>query len=451
MIVLPQKKYGVVLSVTKSTVLFFLISTLCLSLLFVPLLKAKADIVTVFPGLYSVTGSPVDGLEDHVQYEVTWNNFSNAVPVDAEIHHTLLKFSWSFTEGTIETIPETQTEVPSDNNLAPIETEIETEDTNVEGTVPVVEENAQPSIIEEPAVPEIIEPDVAPETSTESPETQVEPVALSLGLYPLAFTSFEEERLPEPEVTEVLEEIIDEVVTPPTLETIDIPTEVLHDNTVFEVLYSLNGESWENLGFGNFITPGELTFLLQQFSPEEMVNLQIMIRYTRSPEDNRKVYFDNVRLEFDYQGLTAEEMLQQESTGPVDTTPNFNISSVRADVESGNIRAVILEKGGMLELWYAVINPGASNATWSRLANDGSLDVNSPLGISGETIFWLDKNQQTLFGYDIKRKSLSGTSFVSDEERDSFLQFKKSNSVIWNASFDASSNSFEFSRDTTIQ
>ncbi|MBP6924059.1 MAG: hypothetical protein KBC62_00040 [Candidatus Pacebacteria bacterium] len=446
---LPQDKYGGFLAVTRGTLLFLIVGTLLFSLLLIPFFKARADIVTVFPAMHSVTGSPVEGLENSVQYELIWNNFSNAVPVDVEIHHTLLKLSWSFSEEPLQVNPETVTEVLQSETL-PENTQENLEQDYHEIPTP------EPVVEETPIVPEVIDT-----TETTAPaEIQPEPEenvieAVSMGeIYPLAVASVDEVLPQEPIAVEALSETMEEDIVESQLpeELVEGVSEVvLQDGSLFEVLYSLDGQQWENLGFGNFITPGELTFLLQQFSPEEMVSLQIMIRYTRSPEDARKIYFDNVRLEFDYKGLTEEEILQQEGSGPVDQVPNFSISSVKADVETGNIRAVLLEKGGMLELWYGVINPGATDATWSRLVNDGSIDVDSPIGISGETIFWLDKNQQTLFGFDVKRKSLSGTSFVSDEERDSFLQFQKSNSVMWNARFDASTNSFEFTKDSKSQ
>ncbi len=464
-----KKNHGVVLFVIQSSLFILIVATGLIGVFMTSVFRVKADVVTVFPAIHSVIGSKSEDEQSSVQYELVWNNFSIVVPNEASIHNTFLKFSWSFLDEMNEVLPEVMIDDGKDVATSsediledveqgfPPELEIPLDEFGeISSSSSAVEELLTP---ENPDVDEVqMVPESLPEPVHETEENlDVPAVPISYGVYLLALEQIEIDV--ESVATEIYTEVVDDIANQIVAEEVITETssssnpdtttssvDAAHDITVFEVLYSVDGVQWQNIGFGNFDTPGELTFPLQQFSPDDMSYLQIMVRYTRTTDDTRKIYFDGVRLEFDYESLAGEEV-----PGLVDQEPNFTISSTKVDIESGNIRAVLLEKGGMVELWYALTNPATGQVLWNRLANDGSVDAASPLGIHGETIFWLDKNQQTIFGFDIKQKSLSGTSFVSDDDRDSLLQFKTENSELWNARFNSTNNSFEFFKQSKTQ
>ncbi|MBI2096787.1 MAG: hypothetical protein HYT40_01355 [Candidatus Sungbacteria bacterium] len=95
--------------------------------------------------------------------------------------------------------------------------------------------------------------------------------------------------------------------------------------------------------------------------------------------------------------------------------PDLRDGRIKHDVQSDGVRAVIVEVGGMQELWYTPPNTSATEETaWNKLAGDSLIDNESTLGMFGRTIFWFDKNKQTLYGFSVDEESLFGKSLEGD-------------------------------------
>ncbi|MDP2930374.1 MAG: hypothetical protein Q8N56_02075, partial [bacterium] len=121
------------------------------------------------------------------------------------------------------------------------------------------------------------------------------------------------------------------------------------------------------------------------------------------------------------------------------------ISAIKQDVQAEGIRAVIIEKGGMLELWYGVLTDDPNTVNWTFFTGDSSIDYNSPLGLKSHTIFWLDKNKQTIFGYFIDEQSIFGKSMTDEsDEEEPYLEFQNGSEGLWRAVFDPINNKFNY-------
>ncbi len=434
-------------------ILLYCVALTCCVVIFISLaLRAQANIVaTVLPSMYSANGSVLENNDSEntsqIQYEYVWDNFNIGINEGESVHNALLKFSWSFIEPTDEIpfptndenqiiTPEATSSINSENTL---ENSLEIPEI-ITPLIIEIEENVDNSLPQEVETP-------AQDTQEEDiPETEFQDVSLYNKKYLLVLGQFEENFS---STTEENSNVIESVGTgaqeqvdtsePPTSET------VIQNITTFEILYSLDGQQWEKLNGDEFNMPGEVTLKLPQFSSKDIQNLKIMIRYVKSQNDSTKIFFDNVHLVIDFDNFVEEEPV------PVEQEPNFDISAINADTQSGNIRAVIIEKGGMLELWYSITDTMTQKVSWNKLLNDASLDESSPLEIKGRTIFWLDKNKQTLFGFDIDTQSIFGDAIDAQEQSSSLLPFEDEHAKQWAASFDADNNVLEFSKRTPIQ
>ncbi len=491
---------------------FFVLLTLFLILLFTySTLSARADIATILPEMYSVSGEPLPNTEDSVQYtqyEYVWNNFQNDIVGGTTIQNVILRFSWSFLEndivltsqeGSISTIESdapntvdetstsieneplddfyTQETIPEGNSgVTPVDTSettpeeesaLENIDTTPEDTLPMegdVQTNTDTSSelqvfhkssgkflfaiaqVDELIISTFIEPSndiVTPSGETEPLGSDDEVVSGDEVITIDDVVSGDEVIIVDEVVSGEEVIIVDEVVSGEESTTPEVDNSIqqqVFDISVFQILFSLDGQSWELLGKEDFDTPGEVAYALPQISIESIHNLRIMVRYIQPTDDARKVYFDNVHIDIDVEPLLESPRVYS------DNEPNFDISSVKADVESDTVRAVLLEKGGMLELWYSITNTKTREITWTKLLNDGSIDGDSPIAIKGKTIFWLDKNQQTLFGFTIDEQSIFGEPLNEPDGTYSSLTFEDENSRQWDATLDPDAESFEFSK-----
>lgn len=452
---IAHKDNRVIFVNAKRVLLYVVVLTCCISVLIGVAIHAQANIVaTVLPSMYSVSGSTIADNEmegsSHIQYEYVWENFNVGMNEGENINSILLKFSWSFVEPLDEIAPTTSDadQSTTSENTSSTDSTITSENDFSSTT------RATPLIIEKDtgsSLPQEIENPVLNTPNESNDDNEFQDVSLNKVKLPLVFGQFEEnyasttaENLSDTVSSTALEQEPADSPQPLTQEM------VIQKITLFEVLYSLDGQEWKKLNESNFSTANEIEFSLPQFSSEEIQNLKIMIRYVKNQNEDRKIYFDNVHLIVDYESTITDDLFGEKHT-LVDQEPNFAISAIVDDVQSGNVRAVIIEKGGMLELWYSMTDSVTQKVTWNKLLNDASLDKSSPLEIKGKTIFWLDKNKQTLFGFDIDNQSIFGDSIDSLEQTPSTLQFEDENAKRWNASFDFDNNSLEFSRLTSVQ
>ncbi len=212
-----------------------------------------------------------------------------------------------------------------------------------------------------------------------------------------------------------------------------------------EMQYSLDGDSWTTLGAVNLLTSQELSIDFRVATLESIPSLRIRVVYF-APLEAEVVHFAHPQLEFLYTPGVVEAVIP----GPSDMEPNFSVSSVKVDIEQDGVRAVLLERGGIVELWSEVHSADVDTARWSRLSGGSTIDGDAPLAVYGRTIFWIDQRAQTLFAYDVDRGSLMGSplAFVDGVGSASLLfgSVKKP----WVVEYSLVTNTFEFNRISDV-
>jgi hypothetical protein len=398
------------------------------------------------------------------QYEVRWNTFTSEIPSETDVTAIALRFS--ITSNTENQTP--ITEVSEASSTQPVNTEslIVTDETTQNSTEKNTEEASvefseslppESTTVTESSVttPESAQnlDEVTAEESQQTPQEEVPPVVESSFDKPLTtqiqseepsapiqVASFEDETpFQEVYMSEVLP--LDVVINESSAST----TEELEPTTLFEVLYSLDGITWLSVGEGDLRTTQEMTFTLSEIALNDIPNLEIAVLYTTDEATQKNLVFSQMRLEVEC--VIPEDVVVPTEDYLIDLEPNFEVSAIHADTQSENIRAVLIERGGMLELWYGTIDILSKEISWRQLASDGSIGATTPLQIHERTIFWLDKNQQTLFGFSIDEQSLFGDSLVGDEGNTLALQFSSKSSELWNVFYNPVSNAFEFKRE----
>ncbi len=448
----------------------------------------------------------------YVERERRWSNFQGSVPEAVEVSTIVLRLAWavgplsleeppvSIDEGAqVPAIPLESTnpdpevlgeDVSSTTEEESITTSAESSNLEVEDATsgePAPEVVPVRATIETETVPEgDIEPEPsAPATDTFEQVSQTEMFLLANALIeeeseqlpapvadqeeeqvetlppPVEVASEEElEQFPEVDVTddviveeaEVIEDVLEDSVVTPVTST-ELTTENISGSSttmsadMLTVMYTIDGETWIPLGEVNYRTEKNAVFVFSNMSVEEIPLVQVSIRYTIAEEDQMKIYFDSVRLEVEYLAPLMVIPFVDEVVN--DQEPNFKISSIKADVQSENIRAVILEKGGMNEFWYSVTERGTGMIAWQRIQAGGSVDATAPLAIKERTIFWIDTNQQTLFGFSVDEQSIFAVPFENPEEKIFLLPFQNDDAEKWQATFDPIDNAFKFERIRT--
>ncbi len=177
------------------------------------------------------------------------------------------------------------------------------------------------------------------------------------------------------------------------------------------IQYSYDGDTWIELGTVNLLVATEATLLLTLQSVDAIDTLQVRVVYL-APQDVPPILFGNAQLKIAYELGVIEPI----PLGPSDQEPNFMVSSIKADVTRGRVRAVLLERGGVFEMWGALIDRGDETATWTKFASGNAINESMPIDVKDGIVFWFDKNGQTLFAYDMHSESLTGATSPSDEE-----------------------------------
>lgn len=448
------------------------------------------------------------GTTTRIQYEHTWTDFKGVVPEGAEVNSIFLHLTWSKVERTGEEEIQVQQEevISSDTATTSPDTEMQsdTPDTNNQsggggggenaGTVePVTETNPPEQMVSE-TVEEIVGEGVPKPENSEVPSTETEPAPTPtpvpenepeapkeekveeptspseenappsptsgfeevslLKLFPLAQAEVEELITTDIAVSEDItvsmsaQETDSEAVltaepapTSTDLASTEIVTEV-PETHFFEILYSLDGTTWQTLKQVGFEEEKDLFVDLTPIGYKALSNLRISIRYSIPSDYREKIVIDSLRLELGY-----GEPLIVDVGGDIaydERTPNFPMSAIISDVESENIRAVVLGRGGVFEFWYSVTDPRSGEVVWDKIQGGGPIDELAPIAITERTIFWLDRNQQTLYGFGVDEKSFFGVSFTDPEHKVFILPFQNEKGEKWEAVFTAEQNSFEF-------
>jgi hypothetical protein len=468
---------------------------LCASVLYV--FTAQADMALFFSDTYVERGvelpNDIGGVR-HIQYEHTWTDFKGVVPEGTEVNSIFLHLTWSKVIRTVNeqvtvpvagisrdelsatsTVREDQSGGSSSNGAESVESgtetnppaslESESETPSLSEPIPEVEDvTTKPEVTEdvqtiEPEVPVDIEEVEAPQKESVSPpEESTSPSTDTSGFEQVSLSEFFpfvladlEETVAEDVTTSLSAQEIDAdailipppASTPTDVTTVDTATEV-PPTYFFEILYSVHGGEWQLLKHVGFDEEHELWVDLSGVGYDALATLRIQIRYVIPNDYGEKIVFDSLRLELGY-GEPLIEVLQ-ESVGYDDRTPNFEVGAVIADVQSENIRALILGRGGLFEFWYSVTHPDSGEIVWNKILGGGPIDERAPIAITERTIFWLDQNQQTLYGFNVDIGSLFGVSFEDPENKVFVLPFEDEYGKKWEAMFNTEENVLEFTK-----
>lgn len=448
-------------------------------------LRVEADVALFHSDTYLEQGFEMmdeSGTEKYIQYEHFWSDFKGIVPEEAMVNNIALHLTWSpvtrsVSDGVVEDsrmeeVPvvihdEVTSELPTPEEQAggsvsdallvepvvdiPEET-IGTEEveSSPEEVIPVIID-AEEEITEEPA------PNSSSGEEGNSSETMgfeevswnhlyslvtaqlEESVATDTGAIPEESVAIDTAVIPEENDSEVM--IAESISTTSGFVSEDILIEK-QDEKFFEVRYTTDGVTWHVLGNVGFDDAQDTVFDLSHIGLEAIPSLRVAIRYAVREGETTKIIFDSMRLEVGYGAPVIEEIASP--VGQNDREPNFEVSAIKTDVQSENIRAVVLERGGVFEFWYSVTDSQSGAVSWNKILGGGAVDENAPIGIKKRTIFWLDRNQQTLFGFSVDNQSLFGVPFQNPEEKVFQLPFQDDNSASWESTFDSELNTLEF-------
>jgi hypothetical protein len=251
------------------------------------------------------------------------------------------------------------------------------------------------------------------------------------------------------EATDKIETIVNTEITDNEIkiETTSEEKSIEEEKQFVNIWYSLDGETWWQLDkiskdyLSNALNGGYFEYDLPLIkSNEDIQKLQIKFEGVSKTDNNFIFYLDSVWLEEKYEKTKEPEVLREEIVENIPNnalSPDFENSQIKKDVQEENLRAVIFERAGFLELWYYVTNtdpniPSELTTGWTLLKSNGSIDYNSPLAIKDGNIFWLDSCKQTIFGFSVEMKSLFGSP-VNQAGEESFLEFKDRNNGQWKA------------------
>jgi len=238
------------------------------------------------------------------------------------------------------------------------------------------------------------------------------------------------------------------------------PEEIIEQEgkNLINVWYSLDGEAWWKLGSisespaSNASNGGYFEYsLLFVKSWDDVKKIKIKFEGLGEEENENKVYLDSAWLKVVYQEKgeeeeeekdeEAEEEEEKEEVINLALSPNFEYGQIRQDVEEDGIRVIIIENGGMSELWYYASSSDPDSNGWTFFFGNSSLDDFSPLGIKDKTFFWLDSCRQGIYGFSIPEQSLFGNPISPDGKF--YLEFQGKNQEKWQATL-SEENEFKF-------
>jgi hypothetical protein len=446
---------------------FLLLLSVAVCAMFV--LKAEADVAIFRSDTYREQGTEVvdeDGRKKRIQYENIWTDFSGTIPEGTTPTSITLHLSWSLldrsepevappptpevTSGQVENTVTNPSEyiresILDDAAIESIDNPIETQEPTPAQSVVVPEIDTDTDVPLSPVEKQDTEEQElnVPTHDTQQPSDTEGFEQVSLyETFPLMYAQLEERGTTSvsSDASQVVES--ETIITDPVASSTELVSSLNTDHTSFKVEYSVDGNTWNTVGHVQFSDAHDVQFDLSYLGIESLPSLQIAVRYTVSEDDPIKIIFDSMYVEVAYEDMLTEEVVVP--VGPNDNEPNFEVSSIKKDITSENIRAVVLERGGMLEFWYAITDNHSGEVAWNRLNAGGVVDANAPIGIKKRTIFWFDQNQETLFGYTVDTKSLFGVPFENPENKTFLLPFTDDADTAWEASFDSVSNELEF-------
>lgn len=211
---------------------------------------------------------------------------------------------------------------------------------------------------------------------------------------------------------------------------------------MLEIRYSLDGEVWRPLGNIDYRSQSSVDLHFISLTLEDVPLLRVSARYVVSEADTATLSFDTVRLDVAYDVMI--EALPDIETIISDQEPNFSISVIQNDITKEGIRAVVLERGGMTEFWYMIPDSRTEVPVWYRLAGDGSIQSDAPIGIKKRHIFWFDRNQEMLFGYAVDTQSRFGFALDTESSESFIFPFATDKRDIWRVIYDATSQTLRF-------
>ena len=445
--------------------------------------------------------------------QVFCGGFAGEIPEAAKHQKVTLNFSWYIGDVDDQEIKqeeqdkEPQMEVISDTQTTPSE----------------VFEEVPLEVVPEPEV----QSEVIPESEVQPEEAPVyesvsEPTAFNFYNHFFSVAHAQEEaeevapvaeEIVTPEVEEVpLPESKPVIITEPKIpeeESVSSESEAvavfqefvveanLSEGAYFEVLYTLNGQDWNTLGFISRIANDvQIEMPIDLFATvEDLEKVQIALHTVERFDSVPKIYLDSLWLEVTYDDVDGGE-LAPPGTRPGDviysetayqdlkavvvlrnvelmtlsnvlseatvssstlieqngsSTPSQSLSttstasstdpqsqSLTQFVSTSTLASIINSTDVLVELWlYA-----STSDSWSRIADDSIISRNPQVKFESGSVFWVDRNNASVWRYNPKSGGYDALSLSTGET--SRLQFRDEAGELKELEFSASTSTVMF-------
>lgn len=384
-------------------------------------------------------------------------------------------------EPQMEVISDTPNDSPEVLDESSIETVPEPEVIPEEPVVETVEEAPPEEIINEPTALNIFNRFFAIAHAQEEVPQSVEVEEIisvpELEIVPeSAPTPAESVPVPEPVITEA--SVISETnVSPAEVSEAVVIESNASEGAYFEVLYTLNGQDWHTLGFISRIANDvQIDMPIDLFATVEDLNkVQIALHTVERFDSVPKIYLDALWLEVTYDDISggelappgsrpgdvifSETIYQDEkavvvlrnvelmtlsnvlsaattssstqletgtstqiersiATSSSSSSTTTKSQSLTQFVGTSTLASIINSTGVLVELWlYA-----STTDSWSRIADDSIISRNPQVRFEAGSIFWVDKNNTSVWRYNPKSAGYDALSL--SEGQISTLQFR---------------------------
>lgn len=224
-------------------------------------------------------------------------------------------------------------------------------------------------------------------------------------------TSSSEEMSTTSDVGVTNDELINEVV-------VSAPAPVMPSDALLELSYTLDGQSWQSLGWVAESNWRNVSFEVPLGGIDDWSNLdwlQVRIDRVVTLNDNQPIfYLDGMALEVQYDALAEDEVIDSD----IDQ-PNLKKDKVlKQKVEAGRmVINVVREETKDQELWYKKINKNRATGTveyWQKIEISGESGYPQLLDLRSGIIFWVSHrvDRKMLVAYNLETSNSNSNDVI---------------------------------------
>lgn len=442
--------------------------------------------------------------------QVFCGGFSGEIPDAAKHQKVTVNFSWYIGD------KDKQEKIKKENE-APV---MEVISDSVAPATEVVADPAPETVVE----PELPEVEVSPEPAIDSPveETQTEPTAFNFysNFFSVAHAQEEvpaeaviskdivvESEVEVPKTDTPVEEEVVQADAEPVVEVTQteglesVVESISSEGAYFEVLYTLNGQDWNSLGFVYRIANDiEIEMPIDLFATvEDLRKVQVALHTVERFDSVPEIYLDSLWLEVIYDDVDggelappgsrpgdvifSETIYQDEkavvvlrnvelmtlsnvlsasvatstasttiydsevstSTESTASTSDTNGTGLTDFVSTSTLASIINSTGVLVELWlYA-----STTDSWSRIADDSIISRNPQVKFEAGNVFWVDKTNTNVWRYNPRSGGYDALSLSVGQR--SILEFRNEAGELKELEFSAASSTLMFEEIKTAK